>query len=70
MPEVAQKKKVEERLHILTNALEQGTLQHVWKMLNDLHPAEIAKLLESLRPGLAFFGNGILPDDDSSNHKN
>lgn len=50
MPEVAQKKKTEERLRILTNALDQGTLQHVWKMLNDLQPAEIAKLLESLRP--------------------
>jgi magnesium transporter len=50
MPEFAQKKKAEERLHILTNALEQGRLQHVWKMLNDLRPAEIAKLLESLRP--------------------
>jgi len=51
MPETVQQKKAEDRLQILANALEQGTLQHAWKMLNDLHPAEIAKLLESLRPG-------------------
>ncbi|MCK4950329.1 MAG: magnesium transporter, partial [Gammaproteobacteria bacterium] len=50
MPKIVQQEKVEDRLQILTNALEQGTLQHAWKMLNDLHPAEIAKLLESLRP--------------------
>lgn len=50
MPEIVQQEKAEDRLQTLTNALEQGTLQHVWKMLNDLHPAEIAKLLESLRP--------------------
>jgi len=50
MPETTHLKKAEERLQTLTNALEQGTLQHAWKMLNDLHPAEIAKLLESLRP--------------------
>ena len=50
MPEIVQQEKAEDRLQTLTNALEQGTLQHAWKMLNDLHPAEIAKLLESLRP--------------------
>ncbi len=38
------------RLQALTRALESGTLQNVWKMLNNLHPAEIAQLLESLPP--------------------
>ncbi len=40
----------ESRLQALTRALESGTLQNVWKMLNNLHPAEIAQLLESLPP--------------------
>lgn len=40
----------EHHLQTLASALEAGKLQHVWTMLNDLHPAEIAELLESLRP--------------------
>lgn len=50
MAESTQEKHRESHLQDLAHALERGTLQHVWKMLNDLHPAEIAQLLESLRP--------------------
>ncbi len=38
------------RLHNLTEALQSGTLLKVRLMLNTLHPAEIAHLLESLPP--------------------
>lgn len=40
----------EDRLQSLIGSLKSGTLQQVWKMLHELHPAEIAVLLESLRP--------------------
>lgn len=40
----------ETHLEDLTRALKSGALQHVWQMINNLHPAEIAHLLESLRP--------------------
>jgi len=50
MSEAAQKERSESRLQTLARALESGRSQHVWKMLNELHPAEIAELLESLRP--------------------
>ena len=40
----------EQRLDELTRAIEDGTRQKVWKMLNDLHGAEIAHLLEALPP--------------------
>lgn len=40
----------ENRLKQLTEALQGGGLQLAWKMLNDLHPAEVAHLLESLPP--------------------
>lgn len=43
MPEIQ-----EQRLDELTRAIEDGTRQKVWKMLNDLHGAEIAHLLEAL----------------------
>lgn len=36
------------RLDLLTEALESGRRQQIWKMLNELYPAEIAQLLESL----------------------
>lgn len=39
-----------DRLQQLTTALEVGTLRQVGKMINELHPAEIALLLESLPP--------------------
>lgn len=38
------------RLKLLRDALESGTLQRVQRMVNSLHPAEIADLLESLPP--------------------
>lgn len=37
-------------LHRLRRALESGTMQHVRRMLNALHPTEIAHLLEALPP--------------------
>ena len=39
-----------ERLRKFTAALEVGTLRQVGRMINELHPAEIALLLESLPP--------------------
>src|SRR5690606_33030531 len=38
------------RLSALRSALEQGTMRHGQRMINSLHPAEIASLLESLPP--------------------
>src|SRR5690606_40469847 len=38
------------RLSALCRALEQGTMRHGPRMINSLHPAEIASLLESLPP--------------------
>ncbi len=49
MPETAPRQP-DNNLQALAAALESGKVQHVWTMLNDLHPAEIAQLLESLRP--------------------
>lgn len=40
--------KTEQQLLALSEALESGTLQHAEGMLNALHPAEVAHLLESL----------------------
>ncbi|VAW62020.1 Mg/Co/Ni transporter MgtE, CBS domain-containing [hydrothermal vent metagenome] len=40
--------KTEQQLQALSEALETGTLHHAQGMLNALHPAEIAHLLESL----------------------
>jgi len=40
--------KTEQQLRALSDALESGTLHHAQGMLNALHPAEIAHLLESL----------------------
>ncbi|RDH81377.1 MAG: magnesium transporter [endosymbiont of Galathealinum brachiosum] len=40
--------KTEQQLQALSEALESGTLHHAKGMLNALHPAEIAHLLESL----------------------
>ena len=41
-------KKTEEQIIALSDALETGTMQHARGMLNELSPAEIAHLLESL----------------------
>ena len=38
------------RLGELRRALEEGTLRHVRRLVHTMHPAEIATLLESLRP--------------------
>ena len=40
--------KTEKQIQALSHALESGTMQHARAMLNELHPAEIAHLLESL----------------------
>jgi magnesium transporter len=40
--------KTEDQILALSNALESGTMQHARGMLNELNPAEIAHLLESL----------------------
>jgi magnesium transporter len=40
----------ESRLSALRAALEQGTMRHGQRMINSLHPAEIASLIESLPP--------------------
>lgn len=50
MADAATKPKAEHYLQALSEALRSGTLQHVRRMLNALHPAEIAHLLESLPP--------------------
>ena len=38
------------RLNALRGALEQGTMRHGQRMVNSMHPAEIASLIESLPP--------------------
>ena len=50
MADAATKPKAEHYLQALSEALQTGTLQNVRRMLNALHPAEIAHLLESLPP--------------------
>ncbi len=47
MPEIATQHH-QDRLKLLTETLESGALANVRQMLNSLHPAEIAHLLESL----------------------
>jgi len=48
MPDSAEREKRQQRLEIFSQALEYDTLANVRGMLNHLHPAEIAHLLESL----------------------
>ncbi len=48
MQTTGDKEKHQKRLHTFTEALEGGTLASVKVMLNGLHPAEIAHVLESL----------------------
>ncbi len=43
--------KTENQIQALSHALKSGTMQHARGMLNELHPAEIAHLLESLPHG-------------------
>src|SRR5262245_30799492 len=40
----------ESRLAVLRSALDQGTMRAVQRMVNAMHPAEVARLLESLPP--------------------
>jgi magnesium transporter len=40
----------ESRLAVLRSALDQGTMRAVHRMVNAMHPAEVARLLESLPP--------------------
>ena len=40
--------KTESQLQVLSSAMTTGTMQHARRMLNELVPAEIADLLESL----------------------
>ncbi|MGD8642702.1 MAG: magnesium transporter, partial [Chromatiales bacterium] len=50
MTEPALNPKAEYLLQALSEGIEGGTVQQVRRMLNALHPAEIAHLLESLPP--------------------
>ena len=50
MPEVSEQRERESRLQQFSSAIETGTLASVRQMLNGLHPAEIAHLLESPPP--------------------
>ena len=50
MPDITDNEKHQQRLQRFAAALESGTLVNVRNMLNGLHPAEIAHLLESLPP--------------------
>ncbi|HEX7114017.1 MAG TPA: magnesium transporter [Steroidobacter sp.] len=40
----------ESRLAALRSALEQGSMRHAQRMINSMHPAEVASLIESLPP--------------------
>jgi magnesium transporter len=48
MPELKNQQKSQSRLQRLSEALQSGRLVHLRQMVNELHPAEIAHLLESL----------------------
>ncbi len=50
MPEAHEEKKPQKRLESFAEALESGHLVSIRRMVNELHPAEIAHLLESLPP--------------------
>ncbi|MDX1454223.1 MAG: magnesium transporter [Gammaproteobacteria bacterium] len=50
MSEAASSVSSASRLELIREALESGTLRSVRRMMHSLHPAEIAHLLESLRP--------------------
>jgi len=45
-----EKNNAENRVTSLREALRKGRNQHIWTMLTDLHPAEVAHILESLPP--------------------
>ncbi len=55
----------DDRLQVLSRAIEHGTLQQFRKTLNALHPAEIAHLLESLPPHQRVIAWELVnPEDD------
>ncbi len=51
MVEAADQKNTQNRLEALTTALQSGTAEQTRRLIADLHPAEIADLVESLPPG-------------------
>lgn len=51
MPESADQQNTQQRLETLEAALHSGTAEHIRHLLADLHPAEIADLVESLPHG-------------------
>lgn len=65
MAEPSPSPKAEFLLQGLSEAIESGTLQQVRRMLNALHPAEIAHLLESLPPARReLVWELVAPDND------
>ncbi len=57
--------KPEERLDLFREALKNGKNQHIWKMLSELHPAEIGHILESLpSTERQFVWKMVNPDDE------
>jgi magnesium transporter len=51
MAEAAEQKNIQNRLEVLTAALHSGTAEQIRRLIADLHPAEIADLVESLPLG-------------------
>ncbi len=57
--------KTENRLDSFLEALRKGKNQHIWNMLADLHPAEIAHIIESLpTTERQFVWKLVNPDDE------
>jgi len=55
----------EQHLDSFREALKHGKNQHIWRMLSDLHPAEIAHVLESLPTNeRQFVWKMVNPDDE------
>lgn len=53
----------DQQLQFVTDRLESGTLQSVQRLMSVLHPAEIAHLLESLRPSDREIIWGLVPTE-------
>ena len=63
MSESIKKQPVEQRLESIIRELESGALHNVQVMLNDLHPAELAQMLESMpQPRREFVWEMIAAD--------
>lgn len=58
--------KTEQQILALSEALESGTLQHAEGMLNALHPAEVAHLIESLPPRERFVIWSLVSSDNEA----